>query len=147
MGVPYLLSGNLAINRDAFEAVGGFDETLTRCEDIALGWALQQHGYTIGFAAEAVIDYRHRAGLRTMLRQHYYYGRGMSEVLRRYDGFAGQPGAAGRVRLLTPNGQRVDKRTLVGFIRRGAIALGRARGLVGAGPAADAATPISQETG
>ncbi|MBK5332130.1 MAG: glycosyltransferase [Ilumatobacteraceae bacterium] len=131
LGRPYLLTGNLAIRREAFEAVGGFDETLTRCEDIAIGWLLQQQGYTIGYAPDAVIDYHHRPGLTSMLRQHYLYGRGMSEVLRRYD----MPQQGGRSALgrgmLKPNGQRAQKRTIGGSARRGAIAFGRARGLIG----------------
>ena len=56
LGVPYILSGNLAITRKAFVAVGGFDETLTRCEDIALGWALLEKGYRIGYVEDAIKD-------------------------------------------------------------------------------------------
>ena len=127
-GHEYLLSGNLAIRREAFEAVSGFDTSLTRCEDIALGWALTRAGYRIGYAADAVILYRHRDGLLPMLRQHYLYGRGHSEVLVRH----GAPdGRQSSVDLVRANGQRPDRRTLPGVLRRAAIALGRVRGLAG----------------
>ena len=131
LGEQYLLTGNLAVHRDAFEAVGGFDETLTRCEDIALSWSLARAGFTIGYANDAAIDYRHRAGVVPMLRQYYLYGRGMSEVLRKYgaprsDGLSSSRG----IGMLRPNGQRAGRRTLVGAMRRGALGVGRVRGLV-----------------
>jgi len=44
LGREYLLSGNLGVHRHAFDVVGGFDESLTRCEDIAFGWALTGAG-------------------------------------------------------------------------------------------------------
>lgn len=125
LGVPYILSGNLAIKRAVFDAVGGFDESLTRCEDIALGWKLQHGGYRIGFAPDAVLDYWHRAGLRAMLHQHYLYGRGMAEVLARYP----RPGGGGRRDLLRANRQPAS-RSYITVLRRAAIAAGRLRGLI-----------------
>jgi cellulose synthase/poly-beta-1,6-N-acetylglucosamine synthase-like glycosyltransferase len=136
LGTPYLLSGNLAVRRAAFEAVSGFDETLTRCEDIALGWDLIRHGYSLGYVDDAVIDYVHRPGVRAMLRQHYMYGRGMSEVIARH----GIPSDSGTtmlrgIKALRPNGQPVSRRTIVGTMRRGAIATGRVRGMIASGTA------------
>lgn len=130
LGVPYILSGNLAITREAFVAVGGFDETLTRCEDIALGWALLNKGYRLGYVEEAVLDYRHRSGLRALMRQHYWYGRGMAEVLSRY----GLPstGASRRLSglaLLRPNAQPAPL-SVPGVLRRASLAAGRAVGLI-----------------
>jgi len=130
-GVPYLLSCNMAIRRDAFDAVGGFDIDLVRCEDIAISWALLRAGHVVGYVNDAVVQYRHRPGLWALLRQHELYGRGMSQVLVRYglptgDSWETPRGAA----LLRPNGQRATKRSLVGTMRRGAIAFGRVRGLV-----------------
>jgi GT2 family glycosyltransferase len=132
LGQPYLLTGNLAVRRDAFMTVGGFDETLTRCEDIAISWALVRGGFSIGYADGAVIDYRHRAGVMPMLRQYYLYGRGMSEVLHRFSTppANGEWSAPSGVRALRPNGQRAARTTLVGTMRRGALAVGRLRGLV-----------------
>ena len=131
LGVPYIVTANMAIRRDAFEAVGGFDVTLVRCEDIAISWALLRAGHTIGYAPGAVARYRHRPGLWLLLQQHELYGRGMSQVLTRYglptdDEWIAPRGAA----MLRPNKQRASKRTLVGTMRRGAIAVGRVHGLV-----------------
>jgi glycosyltransferase involved in cell wall biosynthesis len=131
LGAPYILSGNLAITREAFTAVGGFDETLSRCEDIALGWCLLDRGYRLGFAADAVLDYHHRAGLRALMRQHYWYGQGMAEVLSRYP--VPMPGGARRLTglfLLRPNGQPAPL-TIPSILRRISLAVGRAVGLIG----------------
>lgn len=129
MGHPYLLTGNLAIKRSAFEAVGGFNTSLTRCEDIAVSWDLVEAGYTIGFVPEAVLHYRHRAGLWPMMRQHFYYGRGMSEVLMRI----GPPSSAEPARarnLLKPNGERVARANVPSTLRRASIAAGRLYGII-----------------
>lgn len=130
LGVPYVLSGNLALRREAFVAVGGFDEALTRCEDIALGWALLSKGYRLGYVEEAALDYRHRAGLLAFVRQHYLYGRGMAEVLSRYP----VPASGGRRRLkglslLRPNAQPAPLSAST-VLRRASLAAGRAVGLL-----------------
>jgi GT2 family glycosyltransferase len=131
LGVPYTLSGSLAIRRDAFEQVEGFDEDLIRCEDIALSWSLLVAGRRLGFVPESVADYTHRVGLYPMVRQHFLYGRGMSQVLLRYgvpDGtrWAQRSGRA----LLKPNAQPGGSRSLAGTMRRAGIAAGRAYGIV-----------------
>jgi GT2 family glycosyltransferase len=144
-GVPYMGSGNMAITREAFDEVGGFDEGLDRCEDIALSWSLLAAGRRIGFAPDAVIDYHHRPGTLGMVKQHFAYGRGMAQVLVRY----GVPEDGGWRRprglaLLKPNpappsvegaaapsrGADPSRRSLLGVVRRGALAAGRYWGLV-----------------
>ena len=130
LGVPYLLSGNLAIRREAFEAVGGFDISLKRCEDLAISWALIKAGYSLGFVPDAVLHYRHRPGLMPMMRQHYYYGVGMSQVLVR-NGVPNVDGAAkGKTAMFKPNGKPAQQRTMAWVLRRASIAAGRAAGLV-----------------
>ena len=127
MGFPYLVSANMAISRDAFDAVGGFPEGYTRCEDIAFSWALLRAGHTLGFRKEAVMHYRYRSGLSTMLKQHFYYGIGMSEVLAR-DGLP--TGEQAGAKLLKGNNQSPRVRSLMNTLRRGSIASGRVAGLI-----------------
>ena len=135
LGREYLLSGNLGVHRHAFEVVGGFDESLTRCEDIAFGWALTGAGFSIGYAPAARLQYFHRKGFVAMLRQHYQYGRGMSEVLARFGANEDTDGgSASALHRMRPNGQAVARRTFGGTARRGALAVGRIRGLIGAPP-------------
>lgn len=126
LGHRYPVSANVAVRRDAFEAVGGFAEGLTRCEDIAFGWALADAGIEVAFAPDAVVHYRHRPGLWTMIRQHHLYGIGMTEVIVRQ----GRPGGDDGGGLLQANNQRVTERSVIHILRRGAIASGRVRGLV-----------------
>lgn len=128
LGHPFLVSANMGLHRADFEAVGGFDVTLIRGEDIALSWDLTERGVVLGFCAEAVIHYRHRRGLWPMMRQHYLYGRGFSQILAR----RGVPGDAGGAGLasLRPNSQPVARKNLAYVARRGSIAAGRVVGLI-----------------
>jgi cellulose synthase/poly-beta-1,6-N-acetylglucosamine synthase-like glycosyltransferase len=131
LGVPYAVSANMALEREAFEEVGGFDDDLLRCEDIAISWRLQTSGTKLEFAPDAVIHYRHRSGVRALMRQHYLYGRGMAQVLHRYgvpsDGGAEHLSGVGALR---PNHQAMEHKTFVGtVVRRGSIAAGRVVGL------------------
>jgi hypothetical protein len=45
--VEWLASGNMAIRRDSFTQIGGFDETLETCEDVDLSWRLRAAGLRI----------------------------------------------------------------------------------------------------
>ena len=45
--VQWLGAGNLAVRREVFEAVGGFDETLEACEDVALCLEIERAGFRI----------------------------------------------------------------------------------------------------
>jgi hypothetical protein len=127
LGHDYLVSANLGIHRHAFEAVGGFDESLIRGEDMVISFRLVELGFDLAYAGDAVIHYRHRDGLVPMLRQHYLYGIGMSQVVRR--GLL-PAGALGGLRALRPSGTPVEHRSWEHLARRGAIAAGRVVGLV-----------------
>lgn len=128
MGAPYLVSANMAIWAKDFAAVGGFDESLANGEDIDFAWKLSEHGVDLRYCADAVIHYRHRAGLKLLVQQHYRYGVGMAHVLAQRQ----PPGAddAGASLMFKANGQSVAKQSPVQILRRGAIAAGRVRGLL-----------------
>lgn len=134
LDVPYAVSANFALSRNAFESAGGFDTSLTRCEDIAFSWVLQRRGVKITYEPDAVVYYRHRDTLASFVVQHYLYGRGMAQVLWRYPmpgtGGAHDTAASG-IGMLRPNRQVKGRRGFVGvFVRRGSLALGRVVGLV-----------------
>lgn len=128
LGHPFLVSANMGIERTAFEKAGGFDTSLIRGEDIALSWALLDLGLGLAYCPDAVIHYRHRRGLVPMMRQHYLYGRGFSQILARR-GVPGGDGASTGLGSLKPNGQTVASKGFPYFCRRGAIAVGRLVGL------------------
>jgi GT2 family glycosyltransferase len=129
LGVPYIVSASLALPRDLFDAVGGFDEELVRGEDIALSWSLIDAERSLGFAPDATVMYRHRPGLPAFVKQHYLYGQGMAQVLARY-GVPGEAEPTTGISALRPNGQPGGRRSWVGVVRRGALACGRVVGLV-----------------
>ncbi len=48
-----LCTGNVSFRKSAYDAVGGFDLSLNRCEDRDLGLRFEVKGYTFAFAPEA----------------------------------------------------------------------------------------------
>ena len=74
---------NLAFRRDAFDAIGGFDETFAYGSDIDFSWRLRDAGYQI----KSVPD----AGIRTdwgtwrrQLRRAYAYGKARAHLYRKH---------------------------------------------------------------
>lgn len=127
LGADYLVSANMALWAEDFAAVNGFDSELIRGEDIDFSWKLLERGVELRYEPTAVMHYRHRAGLRSLLQQHYLYGRGMAQVLARRP----PPGSEDTgSRMLKANGQKVEHQSVVHILRRGAIAAGRVRGLL-----------------
>ena len=129
LGVPYLLSGNLAMRASVFQRLGGFDTRLIRCEDTALSWKMLENGFTIGYEPSAVVHYRMREGLWPMMRQHFMYGRGAAQVLMRY-GIPSPYRSEQRVGLLKPNAQPGGRGSYIRFLRRASIAAGRLTGII-----------------
>jgi GT2 family glycosyltransferase len=79
----FLTSNNLAISRDAFDALGGFDETSAgaAAEDRDLSERAVDAGYTI-FHCPAVVEHSHHLTTATLWRQQYHYGRGARTLAR-----------------------------------------------------------------
>jgi len=128
LGHKYLVSANMGVSKQNFLDVGGFREDLIRCEDIAFSWDLIEKGIDLEYVPSAVIYYRHRKGLKSMIQQHYLYGRGFSQLLKRQ----GTPGGSEENSFLSnlkPNAQPVSSKNFVYFTRRGSIAAGRIVGL------------------
>jgi glycosyltransferase involved in cell wall biosynthesis len=66
-----------AVRREAFEAVGGFDEGLTTGpEDTDFFYRLRCEGYKIGVAGNAWVYHDPPANLRDLLRKSFWYGLG-----------------------------------------------------------------------
>ncbi len=75
---------NLAFRREAFDAVGGFDETFAYGSDIDFSWRLIDAGYRIRSVPEAVV-LRHDWGTwRRQLRRSYAYGRARARLYRKH---------------------------------------------------------------
>ncbi len=82
--LPFGLSANLAVQREAFESVHGFDEDLSPEEDVDLSWRLQQAGYRFVVTDAAVVEKRERnPGLPTF-RAAWAYGQCGPRLFARY---------------------------------------------------------------
>jgi GT2 family glycosyltransferase len=77
-GARFFASNNMAVPRDRFRALGGFDSSFTRAaaedRDFCDRWL--GCGNAMRYVPEAVIYHAHALTLRTFWRQHCDYGRG-----------------------------------------------------------------------
>jgi GT2 family glycosyltransferase len=74
---------NLAFRREAFDAVGGFDERFAYGSDVDFSWRLVEAGYRIRSVPDAVV--RHDWGTwRRQLRRSYLYGRARTRLYRKH---------------------------------------------------------------
>jgi GT2 family glycosyltransferase len=88
--LPFGAGCSLGFQRSVFEAVGGFRESATFCEDVDISWRAQLAGYRIEFVPDAVVHYRSRSTLRAMFRQHRDFGWARALLYRDYRA-AGMP--------------------------------------------------------
>jgi len=82
--LPYAIGANLGIWRSTLESVGGWDVGSLHANDAELSYRVQVQGWTLGFAPDALVKYRHRPDQRSLFRQFYNYGRTDPYVHRRF---------------------------------------------------------------
>jgi len=132
--LPFGLSSNLAVRREAFESAGGFSEELSVGEDADLCWRLQLEGCTFDFAPGAVVAKRERATAAQVFRRAVDYGRSGALLYKRYRPFGARRDLSGWTRslgwivascLLLPN--RAHRRR---WMRAVGMRLGRIMGSV-----------------
>ena len=81
--VPMAATINLAFRREAFDEVGGFDESFGSAEDIDFAWRLTDCGYRLRWVPDAVV--RHDWGTpKRQLRRAFFYGKGQCRLLRKH---------------------------------------------------------------
>jgi glycosyltransferase involved in cell wall biosynthesis len=74
---------NMALRREAFDAVGGFDESFAYGSDVDFSWRLTDEGFRIRAVPAAVI--RHDWGSwRRQLRRSYAYGKARARLYRKH---------------------------------------------------------------
>ncbi|MDH3752621.1 MAG: glycosyltransferase [Acidimicrobiia bacterium] len=71
---PVAHSGNFAIRRDVFEALGGFDVTRPIGEDVDLSYRLWCAGHRIAFEPRLELRYRYPTTLGALWRQGFSHG-------------------------------------------------------------------------
>jgi glycosyltransferase involved in cell wall biosynthesis len=91
--LPYAPGANFAVRRDVALAIG-WDERYTRAgEDVDFSWRAQLSGYSVSYAADAVVKYRRRQQLSAVVRQQFGYGIAVASLCRdfRQYGLLGRP--------------------------------------------------------
>lgn len=88
--VDFLGSFNVAYEKEAFTAVGGFDESfrMASAEDNDLSYRLQDAGYQLRFCPEAVVDHFHPTRLWPYLRTQMWHGYWRVKLYRKHAGRA-----------------------------------------------------------
>lgn len=96
--LPFAVGCNLAIWRDLYLAVGGCDEEVvggSGGDDVDLSWRVQLAGGRLAFAPEAVVHYRLRSDLRSLLCQMYRYGQSSAVLYRNFRRYGARRRPAG----------------------------------------------------
>jgi glycosyltransferase involved in cell wall biosynthesis len=131
--LPYAPSCNLGVWADVYKRTGGFREEYPQAHDVEWSWRAQLSSYTLGFAPNAVVQYRYRATMRGVARQAYLSGLDSARLYRDYRGFGMQrPALRGAARTwlwIVARMPYLAARSRRGiWMRRAAEAFGRARG-------------------
>ncbi|BCU76634.1 glycosyltransferase [Luteolibacter sp. LG18] len=76
---------NIAVTKEAFDAIGGFDPRFrTAGDDVDFCWRLRDAGYRLGFAPGAFVWHWRRPSFRAFLRQQRGYGRAEKLLLEKH---------------------------------------------------------------
>ncbi len=78
--LPFAPSGNLGVRRTAWEAIDGMSTDYRRSHDVEFSWRAQLAGLTIGWAPDAVIDYRYRPTATATFAQGRASGEAMAHL-------------------------------------------------------------------
>jgi len=82
--LPSPLGANCGLRREVWDEVGGFDPAIRTGEEHDLFWRVQLAGHELAYLPDAVVAYRHRPDLRSMMRQWRAYGVDDPCVVGRY---------------------------------------------------------------
>lgn len=99
-GNPFIASNNIALARDLFGRLGGFDERfpLAGGEDREFCDRAARSGCDLILVRDAVVNHHHALSFASFVRQHVHYGRGACHFHQIRAGRAG-----GRIRLEPPS--------------------------------------------
>jgi glycosyltransferase involved in cell wall biosynthesis len=81
--VPAAPTINFAFRREAFDAVGGFDESFAAGEDIDFTWRLNDAGYRLRWVPNAVVEHEWGDTGRQM-RRSFSYGTAWARLFRKH---------------------------------------------------------------
>ena len=81
--VPMAPTINIAFRREAFDAVGGFDESFGSAEDLDFTWRLTDVGYRLRWVENAVVTHDWGTAQR-QIRRACFYGKGGCRLMRKH---------------------------------------------------------------
>jgi glycosyltransferase involved in cell wall biosynthesis len=87
---PAGIAGNLLLRREAWDAVGGWEEQARSEADVDLCWRAQDLGWALEYCPQAVVAHGDPTAIGDVLRQAWMYGAG-KEWLRTRWGAAADP--------------------------------------------------------
>jgi glycosyltransferase involved in cell wall biosynthesis len=82
--MPFTGTGLMAIRKDLFEKVGGFDTAFRVCEDADFCYRLQLLGHSLHYQPDTSIFVRLRPNLKEICKQRFQWGRYERTLARRY---------------------------------------------------------------
>jgi GT2 family glycosyltransferase len=86
---------NIAVRREAFEAIGGFDPAFrTAGDDVDFCWRLSDNGHRLGFVPGAFVWHWRRPSIRAFLKQQIGYGKAEKLLLAKHPVRFGKNGEA-----------------------------------------------------
>jgi GT2 family glycosyltransferase len=94
--LPRPSGANCGFTREAYDAIGGFDESFRiGATETEFFWRAQLNGYRLRFAENAVVRYSHRESVRHLFKQKFEYGRAQAQLYAQFGG-AGMPRSSTR---------------------------------------------------
>ena len=80
----YLPTCNMLVNRELFEEIGGFDESLPIGEDVDLTWKAALHGGRVRYVPTGAVEHHPSGGLKRFVARYFSYGTSVARLLSKY---------------------------------------------------------------
>ncbi|MDQ3934522.1 MAG: glycosyltransferase [Actinomycetota bacterium] len=82
--LPFAQGANCGVRKEVWASLRGFDEELRHSEDVDFFWRVQLSGGELGYLDRALVHYRYRTRIRSMLRQSFGYGVSHAQLYKRF---------------------------------------------------------------
>jgi GT2 family glycosyltransferase len=77
-------TANWASPKDVLLHAGGFDEELSRCEDVDLAYRIFQSGYRVVYSPDALVFHRNKDSWSGLFKEGFQHGFHSVRVLRKH---------------------------------------------------------------
>jgi len=81
----FLITANAAYRKDILKMVGGFDCLFRSGGDNDIGIRVTSRGYKLKYAPDAIVYHKHRATLKSLIKQRYNYGFWEAVLSKKYE--------------------------------------------------------------